>query len=488
MNPSPVGTSSFSQTFSAAAAVKAPQDSSSSASSHAGRGNEKKSDAAKASPSQPDASAPVLNPAQPVAPPPVAAQPVAAAQPFGTQALTGDSQPDAQTIQPAIGNADGVVGQDAIAMGGTETMSPANAPASTDAAVNGEDSASDASKAGVVAEDMSKAGAVAEDTSKAGAVAEDTSKDGAIVEAGQGSDPSVVPQQLVPFVSQQQAPIADLHGLDLSAVAADAKLPGDISSAKDGISKPANAPAKDSKAGSSDVRSKQKSDDSSAQNATTTSSNPASFKVAEAMAHSDHGGSAAQPGANDAVVQQAAQAAVSAATEGKQMPVHEGDSGAAAPQIAAQAPSNIDTTNAAADAQNMSAVNNARLIQSMHQSEMRLGMYSAEFGSISINTSLTHQSIAAQISMDHSALGNALAAHMPAIEEKLSNAYGVQARVEVRDGSASSGNSSAHSGERQQGRPDNFATSSSASLHAMPAITHATSTLAADTSRLDIRI
>ena len=196
-----------------------------------------------------------------------------------------------------------------------------------------------------------------------------------------------------------------------------------------------------------------------------------------------------QPGANDAIVQQAAQAAISAATEGKQMPVHNGDNGAAAPQVAAQGSGNVDTTNTAvANAQSMSAINSARLIQSMHQSEMRLGMYSAEFGSISINTSLTHQSIAAQISMDHSALGHALAAHLPAIEEKLSNAYGVQARVEVRDGSAFSGNSSAHSGEKQQGRASNFTTSSNSSPNAISAIRHSTSALAADMSRLDIRI
>ena len=108
MNPSPAGTS-FSQTFSAAAAVKGPQDSSSSSSSsHSGRENEKKNDAAKASTSQPDATVPVINPAQPVAP-----QPVATAQPFGAQALAGDGQSDSQAIQPVVGNANGVVGQDA---------------------------------------------------------------------------------------------------------------------------------------------------------------------------------------------------------------------------------------------------------------------------------------------------------------------------------------------------------------------------------------
>jgi len=407
---------------------------------------------------------PVLNPAQPVAP-----QPVVAAQPFGTQAPAGDGQADSQTIQPVVGQASGVVRQDAIAMGGTEAMSPVDAAATTDAAANGKDAVSE--------------------TSKTDAAAEDTSKAGAIAEAGKGSEASVVPQQPIPFVLAPQAPIAELNGPDLSAAIADAKPLTAVSSAKDGTSKPAITSAKDSKASSSDVRSKEKSSDADAKTETATSNNPSSFKVAEAMAHADHSGNNSQPGANDATMQQAAQAAVSAATASKQAPVHSGDNGPAAPQLAAPTAANaVATAAAVADAQSMSAVNNARLIQSMHQSEMRLGMYSAEFGSISINTSLTHQSIAAQISMDHSALGHALAAHMPAIEEKLSSAYGVQARVEVQNGSAFSGNSSAHSGEKQQGRANNFATSSSSSLQAMPVITHATSALAGDTSRLDIRI
>lgn len=448
MNPSPIGTSSFAQTFSTAAAVRGQQDSS----SHPGHGNEKKNDDAEASSSQPAAITPNTVPVPPAAP-----QPVAATQPFGGQTSGDDGQAGSPNIQPVTGSANAVAGQDDSALGGTDITSPANA-AAKDTAVDGEDSASDASKAGATADQ------------------------------GKANDPLLVAQQAVPFVVDQ-APIAGLNGPDLSATVGDGKSLADVSSATDGISKPAGASTKESKAGTSDVRSKQKPTDSIAQNSAPTSSNSSSFKVAEATAHADHGGGAMQPGANDAIVQQAAQAAISAATEGTQTPVHNGDSGAAAPQVAAQASSNVDTTNAVvADAQSMSAVNSARLIQSMHQSEMRLGMYSAEFGSISINTSLTHQSIAAQISMDHSALGHALSAHLSAIEEKLSNAYGVLARVEVRDGSAASSNSSAHSGEKQQGRASNFTTSSSASLNAMPAITHSTSALAADTSRLDIRI
>jgi hypothetical protein len=458
VSPLPIGTSSFSQTFSAAEAVKGQQDSA----SHPGRGNEKKSDATKTSPTKPEA-APALSPAQPVTPqsatPQLAApQPVAATQPFGTQTSGDDQHAGLQNVQPIAGTASGVTEQSQIAMGGVEVVPPTNTAAPTDTAVDGKDSASDDSTAGAIAEQTS------------------------------ASAPVVAAQQPVPFVPEQ-APIAGVNAPDLTATAADGQSLTGMSSAKDEISKPAGASTKDSKAGSSDVRSKQKFTDSNTQNLVAPSSNPSSFKVAEAMAHADHGGGAMQPGVNDAAIQQAAQAAVSAATEGKQAVAHNGDNGAAAPQVASQAPSNTAATNSAvADAQSMPAVNNARLIQSMHQSEMRLGMYSAEFGSISINTSLTHQSIATQISMDHSALGHALSAHLSAIEEKLSNAYGLQARVEVRDGSASSGNSSAHSGEKQQGRANNSTMSSSPLPSAVHAMTQSTSALAADTSRLDIRI
>ena len=64
---------------------------------------------------------------------------------------------------------------------------------------------------------------------------------------------------------------------------------------------------------------------------------------------------------------------------------------------------------------------------------MRVGMHSAEFGSISIATSVTPGGLAAQISLDHGELGRALAAHLPGIEEKLGSTLGLSAKVEVRD-------------------------------------------------------
>ena len=138
-----------------------------------------------------------------------------------------------------------------------------------------------------------------------------------------------------------------------------------------------------------------------------------------------------------------------------------------------------------------SAMSNAQLIQSAHGSEMRLGMKSAEFGDISINTSLNRQTLSAQISMEHTALGHALAAHLPAIEEKLSNAYGVQAKVELRDNGNSSSAHDSSGAPKQDRQPQGYASSTAASLAAgviqAPTSSPYTSS-AATTSRLDIRI
>jgi len=146
------------------------------------------------------------------------------------------------------------------------------------------------------------------------------------------------------------------------------------------------------------------------------------------------------------------------------------------------------------DVHAMSSVSNAQLIQSAQHSEMRVGMQSAEFGNISISTSLNHQALSAQISTDHLELGRALAVHMPAIEEKLSSAYGVQARVEVRDGgnggsSSSYSNSGQQSNESRQSRGSNaFSAGSAAANQRMPLIGSTTGSIAAESPRLDIRV
>ncbi len=110
---------------------------------------------------------------------------------------------------------------------------------------------------------------------------------------------------------------------------------------------------------------------------------------------------------------------------------------------------------AAASADALPAINTARVLQSMQGTEMRVGMHTAEFGNISVNTSintaLNRQSIAAQISFEHLDLGRALTAHLPQIEAKLSSDYGMHARVEVKDQSAGPTSEGNREGARQQG-------------------------------------
>jgi hypothetical protein len=92
-----------------------------------------------------------------------------------------------------------------------------------------------------------------------------------------------------------------------------------------------------------------------------------------------------------------------------------------------------------------SGINSARLIQSMSETEMRVGMHSSEFGDISIRTMVSQQQVQAQISVDHNELSSALSAHIPAMQAKLGNEYGLHASIEVSQNGASFS-----SGERGQ--------------------------------------
>ena len=109
------------------------------------------------------------------------------------------------------------------------------------------------------------------------------------------------------------------------------------------------------------------------------------------------------------------------------------------------------------------AVHSAQLSQAMHGSEMRMGMNSAEFGNISITASVTHQTLSAQISLDHAELTRVLTAQLPGIQAKLGDAYGLQSRVEVRDGSSSA---QGDSGRQQSDHPRTYGTGAGVSTRA----------------------
>ena len=126
----------------------------------------------------------------------------------------------------------------------------------------------------------------------------------------------------------------------------------------------------------------------------------------------------------------------------------------------------------------------------MAGSEMRVGMRTVDFGNISIRTSLAREVLSAQISLDHNGLGQALSAHLPEMEAKLSQGYGVKANVEVIGGNSSfSGNSGNNSQGGQTGR-QTYSTLTSTATGALSQTTPTILPAGAlpSTSRLDIRI
>ena len=76
-------------------------------------------------------------------------------------------------------------------------------------------------------------------------------------------------------------------------------------------------------------------------------------------------------------------------------------------------------------------INTARLIQSMGQSEMRVGMHSTDFGNISITTSATRDLISAQISLDHGELARTLATHLPEMQAKFGGDQAMNVRIDT---------------------------------------------------------
>jgi hypothetical protein len=76
-------------------------------------------------------------------------------------------------------------------------------------------------------------------------------------------------------------------------------------------------------------------------------------------------------------------------------------------------------------------INTAKLIQTMSQTEMRVGMRSNDFGNISINTSATRDLISAQISLDHGELAKALTAHLPEMQARLGGNQAVDVRIDM---------------------------------------------------------
>lgn len=83
-------------------------------------------------------------------------------------------------------------------------------------------------------------------------------------------------------------------------------------------------------------------------------------------------------------------------------------------------------------------INTAKVIQSMGQTEMRVGMRSDEFGAISIRTSATRDLVSAQISLDHGDLAKVLATHLPEMQSRLGG-QAVDVRIDMNGHSMGQG-------------------------------------------------
>jgi hypothetical protein len=138
------------------------------------------------------------------------------------------------------------------------------------------------------------------------------------------------------------------------------------------------------------------------------------------------------------------------------------------------------------DATAASGVNAARLIQTLNETGMHVGMHSAEFGDISIRTLVSQQQMTAQISVDHGDLGRALAANVPTLQTKLGDDLGMRASIQVHQSGASfSGEQGNTSGGQQKayGSPAQVGSISLAS----EVETTGLSTAVSESNRLDIR-
>jgi hypothetical protein len=168
-------------------------------------------------------------------------------------------------------------------------------------------------------------------------------------------------------------------------------------------------------------------------------------------------------------------------------------SGAAGQSVKAQ--DNAASVSAAVP-QSAPAVNSARLIQSVGQSEMRVGMRSNEFGNISINTSSTKDLISAQISVDHGELAKTLAAHLPEVQARLGANQPMNVRIDMNGtstgtGSGNSGSMSNGSAGQSQGgkqQAGNAASSYSGGSVAQQQVSPIMAAMATSAGRLNARL
>ena len=123
-------------------------------------------------------------------------------------------------------------------------------------------------------------------------------------------------------------------------------------------------------------------------------------------------------------------------------PTHTASTPAAAGGVAANSTNNLAAHASTALPQAPPVINTAKLIQSMGQSQIRVGMRSTEFGNISISTSTTRNLVSAQISLEHGELARTLVAHLPEMQARLGGNQPMDVRIDMNGAAMGQGTGS----------------------------------------------
>ena len=121
---------------------------------------------------------------------------------------------------------------------------------------------------------------------------------------------------------------------------------------------------------------------------------------------------------------------------------------------------------AAGDVAMSSGINAAKLIQTMGETEMHVGMHSTEFGDISIRTTMSQQQMVTQISLNHTDLSQAISAHVATVQAKLGENYGLHTSIEVNNQGSSFSGESGNSSRQEHRSHSRFTGSEGSSFSA----------------------
>lgn len=137
-----------------------------------------------------------------------------------------------------------------------------------------------------------------------------------------------------------------------------------------------------------------------------------------------------------------------------------------------------------------SGINTAKVLQTMGETEMHVGMHSEEFGDISIRTSISQQQMLTQISLDHNDLSQALSTHVSTVQAKLGEEYGLHASIEINNQGAplSGGQGNASQSDQQSPRRSGQAKGFASAVLAESGSSAVAMTSAGDGHGLDIRV